>query len=209
MDVYLKKEESIIPRVSDNYIEKRKKQIVEAAAIVFSKKGFTETTMKDVIEEAGISRGGLYAHFNNIEELFLEVLKEDDILNEQSLITLSLKNSSAANLKEWILGLVKALELSGRNLTRAKSEYLMRFINIEVPYLKERREKLQKVLLIFISEGISKEEFREDIDTLCFIDILISSIDGFMISELENKSNQNDKIKKLDILADLLINYLV
>lgn len=165
--------------------------------------------MKDVIEEAGISRGGLYAHFNNIEELFLEVLKEDDILNEQSLITLSLKNSSAANLKEWILGLVKALELSGRNLTRAKSEYLMRFINIEVPYLKERREKLQKVLLIFISEGISKEEFREDIDTLCFIDILISSIDGFMISELENKSNQNDKIKKLDILADLLINYLV
>lgn len=165
--------------------------------------------MKDVIEEADISRGGLYAHFNNIEELFLEVLKEDDILNEQSLVNLSLKNSSVDNLKEWILGLVNDLELPGRNLTRAKSEFFMRYNNIEVPYLKERRDKLQQVLFVFVSEGISKKEFKEDIEILYFIDILISSIDGFVLSELGNKSKQNDKIKKLDILADLLISYLI
>ena len=80
-----------MPRVSDDYLEKRRQHILESALIVFSKKGFTEATMKDVIEEAGISRGGLYAHYDNIEMLFIEALKFDDQKDKVFLLICQLK----------------------------------------------------------------------------------------------------------------------
>ncbi len=53
----------------------KKKFIVETARQVFKKKCFKEVTMKDIVEECDISRGGLYLYFQNTKEIFEEVLK--------------------------------------------------------------------------------------------------------------------------------------
>lgn len=55
-------------------LEKRQ-LIIEKSFHVFRKKGFVLVTMQDIIDECGISRGGLYKYFANTSDIFIELLK--------------------------------------------------------------------------------------------------------------------------------------
>ena len=59
-------------------------KIVKAAVEVFTELGFDEATTHLIAERAGLSVGGLYAHFRNKEELFLHILEKrsQDIYEE-------------------------------------------------------------------------------------------------------------------------------
>ncbi len=65
--------------------DKTRKYIIETAAGLFSQKGFTAVTMKDVCDACGLSRGGLYRHFGSTKEIFLEVLERDRNDAEESI----------------------------------------------------------------------------------------------------------------------------
>ncbi len=54
--------------------EKTKQDIREKAYQLFAKKGFKEVTMKDICELTGLSRGGLYRHYESTEQIFLEIV---------------------------------------------------------------------------------------------------------------------------------------
>lgn len=66
------------PKVSEDYKKERERELIEAAKKVFIEKGFVRTSMQDIMDKAGISRGALYSYFNNINHVFIEVLKYDD-----------------------------------------------------------------------------------------------------------------------------------
>ena len=56
--------------------EQTRQQLVAAARRLFAEKGFFATSTSDIVEAAGVgTRGALYGHFANREELFLEVLE--------------------------------------------------------------------------------------------------------------------------------------
>jgi AcrR family transcriptional regulator len=46
------------------------RRILDAAASVFARRGFSDARMDDVAEEAGVSKGGLYLHFPSKDALF-------------------------------------------------------------------------------------------------------------------------------------------
>lgn len=54
--------------------EKTKQEIREKAYRLFARKGFKEVTMKDICELTGLSRGGLYRHYESTEQIFLEIV---------------------------------------------------------------------------------------------------------------------------------------
>jgi AcrR family transcriptional regulator len=56
-------------------LEDRREQIIDAAMRVFSEKGFTKATNKDVAREAGITPGLIYYYFESKEKL-LEAMIE-------------------------------------------------------------------------------------------------------------------------------------
>lgn len=56
--------------------QQKRESIIESAKVVFSKKGLIDATMKDIIEECGISRGGIYLYFNSVDEIFLAVIEQ-------------------------------------------------------------------------------------------------------------------------------------
>jgi AcrR family transcriptional regulator len=56
--------------------ERTRQSVLAAARRLFSEDGFFATSTSDIVEAAGVgSRGALYAHFKNREDLFLEVLE--------------------------------------------------------------------------------------------------------------------------------------
>ncbi len=52
-----------------------KKKIMEAGLKLFSQKGFSMTSIKDIAQTAGISTGLIYRHFSSKDELFGELLE--------------------------------------------------------------------------------------------------------------------------------------
>jgi AcrR family transcriptional regulator len=57
--------------ISDEGGERSKvRRILDAAASVFARRGFSDARMDDVADEAGVSKGGLYLHFKSKDDLF-------------------------------------------------------------------------------------------------------------------------------------------
>jgi AcrR family transcriptional regulator len=55
--------------------ERRREEILEAAAVLFSQRGLHATSISDVIDKAGISRGTFYLYFDGKDALFLELME--------------------------------------------------------------------------------------------------------------------------------------
>jgi AcrR family transcriptional regulator len=58
-----------MPRVNDEYLEQRRRQILDAARRCFAQRGFYETTLQDVFAESGLSAGAVYRYFKTKDDL--------------------------------------------------------------------------------------------------------------------------------------------
>jgi AcrR family transcriptional regulator len=62
-------------------IEERKAEtrymIIQSARKIFSEKGFHKTQISDIVKEAGISVGSIYAHFRDKRDLFEQLYREN------------------------------------------------------------------------------------------------------------------------------------
>lgn len=61
--------------------QKTQKFICQEAYKLFAKRGYKDVTMQDICEKTGLSRGGLYRHFNSTKDIFLEIINKS--LNSQ------------------------------------------------------------------------------------------------------------------------------
>jgi TetR/AcrR family transcriptional regulator, transcriptional repressor for nem operon len=55
--------------------ERTRLRILESARRVFNKKGFSEATIAQIMESAGLSHGGFYRHFGSKAELYAEAVR--------------------------------------------------------------------------------------------------------------------------------------
>ncbi|MFE7761337.1 TetR/AcrR family transcriptional regulator [Streptomyces sp. NPDC057438] len=70
-----------MPRVSQERLDARRRQILDAAARCFARNGFHATSMQDVLKEADLSAGAVYRYFSGKEELIAAIVGEvlDDV----------------------------------------------------------------------------------------------------------------------------------
>ncbi|WP_182812956.1 TetR/AcrR family transcriptional regulator [Bacillus sp. ME78] len=61
--------------------EERRKEILETAERLFLKKGYTKTTVNDILKEIGIAKGTFYHYFKSkeevMDEIIMRIIKED------------------------------------------------------------------------------------------------------------------------------------
>lgn len=198
-----------MPQVSEKYLKTRKNNITKAAINVFAKKGYSDVAMKDIMNEAKISRGGLYAHFENIDSVFIAVLKYDDSVHAKRLLDANLKEPFLPQLKDWIYEIILSVTEKEINLVRAKSEFFLSHSIKEVPYLKERQKKMTQDIQQFIQFGIEKGEFKKEIDLSSFSELLISMIDGVMLHQYYQYSSNTNVFNTLNQMSKMLENSLI
>ena len=58
-----------MPKVVPEYKEIAKQKIIQASIKIFTEKGLHKTTMDEIGEEIGVSKGTVYTYFKNKEEL--------------------------------------------------------------------------------------------------------------------------------------------
>ena len=58
-----------MPKVSPEYLEARRNEILDAAFACFRRRGFHQTTMQDIYREVGLSPGAVYHYFRSKEDI--------------------------------------------------------------------------------------------------------------------------------------------
>ncbi|SDK28761.1 TetR/AcrR family transcriptional regulator [Sediminibacillus albus] len=56
-------------------MNEKRKQILEAAIKYFSKKGYFSTSMQEIAEDCGVSKGSLYKYFDSKEDVLIQVFE--------------------------------------------------------------------------------------------------------------------------------------
>ena len=65
-----------MPRVSDEHLEARRRQILDAARRLFAANGFHATSMQDLLAECGLSAGAVYRYFPSKEDMIVAIAEE-------------------------------------------------------------------------------------------------------------------------------------
>ena len=65
-----------MPKVSEEHLAARRRQILDAALVCFSRRGFHQTSMQAIFEESGLSPGAVYRYFKSKEEIVEAIAME-------------------------------------------------------------------------------------------------------------------------------------
>ena len=99
---------------SKAHVEATRAKIVSTANRLFRQQGYERTSIDQIMEKSGLTRGGFYAHFKSKADLFAQAMKTD--LN----FTLAVETQRANNPKDETAALSDALAyyLDRRNVNR-------------------------------------------------------------------------------------------
>ena len=65
-----------MPRLTEATKAARRAQIIEAAVACFLERGYTNTSMSDIIKASGLSSGSIYSHFSGKEDILVSAINE-------------------------------------------------------------------------------------------------------------------------------------
>jgi len=150
------------------HFEKQRKdklrKILDAARRVFCRKGFLAVTMQDIIDECGISRGGIYIYFSSVDEVFLEVIKQRNKENASSINKSILASEPFADVLESYLSRQRERLVNFENsLFRAYCEYIFSKPKAAVhafrdTQLSQLRSSVEAILKLGVRQGVLRDE---------------------------------------------------
>ncbi len=181
--------------------------ILEKARLVFCRNGYSNVTMKDIIEECGISRGGIYLYFNSVDEIFKQVvITRERNKTEEIRKQIQLNVNFVELLDTYLLTQKRRLLNMSDSLLRAMYEYNFTNTTAEDFELREAqvdgiRNTISDILSLGVRQGYV-DETRIDImkDHMMFI------IEGLSVYALlgglteKNVDTQFNQIKEMAIL---------
>jgi len=89
--------------IKTNLESESRRQILDAALELFAKKGYAATTVREILNAAGITAPSLYYHFGNKEGLYLELMQTHCTLIDSALTLHTHKSESAKHrLKDLV-----------------------------------------------------------------------------------------------------------
>ena len=80
-----------MPRVSQDHLQARRRQILDGARSCFARHGYEGATVRRLEDATALSRGAIFHHFKDKESLFLALAEDDasrmaDVVAEQGLV---------------------------------------------------------------------------------------------------------------------------
>ena len=179
-----------------------KNQILEAALRVFVKSGFSKTTMEDIVNESGLSKGAIYHHYGSKKELFLALIDYWENYFFKNIINKDLTNNNPDELlRDITLDVIKAFK-SSKHIFLAELEFWS-LSNHDLDVRKRTTELYSKLIVLFrniISKGVNSGLYKNfDLDVAALS--VMTSLQGviwfsiFEKSEISAEKYLNDVIE--------------
>ena len=156
-------------KVISDQKSKKRGQIVEAAARVFARNGYSKAVVADIAVEANIGKGTVYAYFKSKEDLFFAVFEWFQKKSETAAtVGISALGGSASDrlkaLNDALMGLwdeIKDVFVLVMEFWAASSSTQMRR-RFKAAF-KQLYDDYRRIVSAVIREGIISGEFRSDV----------------------------------------------
>lgn len=144
-----------MPKVNKEYFEKKVQTIIDAALRVCQSKPAYGVTLKDVVKECGISQGGIYCYFSDIDEIFAGILNR--CYSQHKLDPNAWYIFESGETPEGII--CQAFAMLGRMLDSMIQQYGTIIYQLNALYLSDpdRGEKTQKLIHVNSNSGLFLE----------------------------------------------------
>jgi len=96
-----------MPRVSEDHLAARRRQILDGARRCFAAYGYDQATVRRLEQTVGLSRGAIFHHFRDKDTLFFELAREDaermaDVASREGLIGVMRDMLAAPEQFDWL-----------------------------------------------------------------------------------------------------------
>ncbi|GGE12451.1 TetR family transcriptional regulator [Marinithermofilum abyssi] len=141
-----------------------KKKIVEQSIQLFEMKGFSETSIQDIVEALGVTKGTFYYYFDSKEQLLKDIHLTyiDDLLKLQEQIIGNSDMNYKTKLFETVKLLITQIKVTGRP-ARVFHREMMHLKPESVSMVKQKRKMFRLNMQKIIESGIESGEFRKDL----------------------------------------------
>ena len=173
-------------------MEDRRRQLLDAAVRVFARKGYHDSRVGDIAEEAGVAHGLLYHYFESKEALLeavfrdtwsqiVESIREIEARGEPA--TEQLRRVAALFLRAW-----------------ARDPDLVRVLVLEVARSPQVQRRVDEIGQVFrgieriVQRGQAEGEFRADVDarlaSWIFYGALEEVLTGWVLGQLPDDDDE-------------------
>lgn len=143
----------------------RRDELLGIAAGLFAQKGFTNTTVRDIADGAGIQSGSLYHHFDSKESMVDEILRtfQEELFGQYDQILAS-DADPLTKLEQAVLVSFDAIDQHHDEVAIFQNDaaHLLGFERFA--YLAERNQQSREVWLTLLGNGIDAGVLRDDLD---------------------------------------------
>ncbi|MFM1652589.1 TetR/AcrR family transcriptional regulator [Brevibacillus sp. B_LB10_24] len=141
-----------------------KNKIIEQSISLFELKGFSQTSIQDVVDRLGVTKGTFYYYFESKEQLLMDIQLQyiDDLLAKQEQILLQPDKDWKTKMFEVVALLIKHIRTQGR-IARIFYRELRHLNEENYMIIRKKRREFRKNLQKIIEQGIENREFRPDL----------------------------------------------
>ncbi|SES01623.1 TetR/AcrR family transcriptional regulator [Salipaludibacillus aurantiacus] len=141
-----------------------KEKILAKSIGLFEKKGFSETSIQDIVDVLGVTKGTFYYYFKSKEELLMDIHLRyiSDIVEHQKKIIEDTGKDSRTKLFDIVYMLLKSIETQGAS-ARVFFREMRHLSDKHLEEIIPKRDQFFDQLKAMIEEGMSKGEFRSDL----------------------------------------------
>lgn len=200
-----------MPRISAAHEQEVRDRIVNAAARVFSQKGYHSSTIADVVRESGLSVGAIYTYFPGKEALFRHSC---DLIAARGLDELAERlapaRTTAERLAIAISMYVETLDAYGdapgqTSLVQAWAEAEREPGVREM--LSARRERLVGAGRYLIAQGVAAGELPAWLDVDAVTRGFLALLDGLLLQRIEagSASRPSELERRAGAILELML----
>lgn len=96
-----------MPRVTDDHLAARRRQILDGARRCFAEYGYDKATVRRLEQTIGLSRGAIFHHFKDKDTLFFELAHEDaermaEVASREGLVQVMRDMLAAPEQFDWL-----------------------------------------------------------------------------------------------------------
>ena len=179
--------------------EKRQAELLETAIQVFAERGYQATTMDEIADRAGVSKGMLYIYFKNKEALFGAVFRWfGAVVGEEMLQAMNEAENEVEQLRQiataWGRIAIEHREYvplfldfwAAASLRGMRSDY--------ADDLAHMYDEYRILIAGIIESGKKKGLFRKTTDSQAAAYFLVGGMDGIFIQAWLSQSKAPDKL---------------
>jgi AcrR family transcriptional regulator len=185
----------------------RQAQLLGIACRLFSERGFNGTSLRDIADEAKVTKAALYYHFPNKESLFAKIVLESlEALVNQVREACEEADTPEAKVRAFMLTTAENYQHNREAWTASSNAFRTHGDSPSKAKAVALRDQYEKLLRGFIRDGIESGHFRQ-VDPAMAGRVLLASVNS--MSRWHNPKGKLTPPLVVDQFVDIVLHGLL